>query len=241
MNDRSSSKPAPPAPAPPIRTQKLRVLLVDDHPILVEGLSASINNQPDMLVCGSAPNARTAMEAVEKLRPNLVLVDISLEGSHGIELVKNLAARHPGLPMLVLSTHDETLYAERALRAGARGYVMKREPVQKLLEGIRKVRQGDLFFSEAVTARMLDRFAAPRSGRSPLPLDRLSDRELEILELLGQGRKSRQIADTLHISMKTVQAHCEHLKEKLALEDITALNRFAVQWVETDPRERAGG
>jgi DNA-binding NarL/FixJ family response regulator len=221
------------APAP-----KVRVLLVDDHPILVEGLTASINNQPDLMVCGSAPSAREALKAVENLKPSLAVVDISLLDSHGIDLANDLAARHPELPVLVLSSHDETLYAERALRAGAKGYVMKRQPMDKLLEAIRKVAQGGLCFSEAITARVLNRFSSSRSGQPTLPMDRLSDRELEILELTGHGRKTREIAEALHVSMKTVQAHREHIKEKLELSDGLTLTRFAVNWVESNTGNR---
>lgn len=232
-----NSRTAPPAaPANSIRTltsTKLRVLLVDDHPILVEGLTVSINSQADMMVCGTAPSARAALQAVASLKPQLVVVDISLEDSHGIELAKDLAAYHTGLPVLMLSSHDETLYAERALRAGARGYVMKREPMQKLLEAIRKVAKGGLSFSEAITARVMNRFSSARSEKRVLPLDRLSDRELQILELTGQGRRTREIADVLHISMKTVQAHREHIKEKLEVEDGLTLTRIAINWVES--------
>lgn len=230
--------PAPPHPAstPSIFTtgaHQLRILLVDDHPILLEGLTASINSQADMTVCGSAASARAALQLLPSLKPNLLIVDISLEDSHGLELVKDLAAQHPEFPVLILSTHDETLYAERALRAGARGYVMKREPMHKLLAAIRKVASGGLFFSESTTARLLNRFATSPSEQQKLPVDRLSDRELEILELTGQGKRTRQIADALHISIKTVQAHREHIKVKLEMEDGVALARFAINWVES--------
>jgi DNA-binding NarL/FixJ family response regulator len=230
-NRTSTPKPTPPLRATP--STKLRVLLVDDHPILVEGLTASINSQPDLAVCGSAASAREALQAVASLKPNLAIVDISLEDSHGIDLAKDLAVRHPSLPVLVLSTHDETLYAERALRAGAKGYIMKREPMRKLLEAIRQVAQGGLYFSQATTARIMNRFSASRAGEPTLPMDRLSDRELEILELTGQGRKTREIAGTMHISIKTVQAHREHIKQKLELSDGLSLTRFAVNWVES--------
>jgi DNA-binding NarL/FixJ family response regulator len=177
------------------------------------------------------------MQAVEKLKPGLAIVDISLEGSHGIDLTKDLTLRHPDLPVLVLSTHDESLYAERALRAGAKGYIMKREPMHKLLEAIRQVAQGGLYFSPATTARIMNRFSSSRAGESKLPMDRLSDRELEILELVGQGRNTREIAGGLHISIKTVQAHREHIKEKLELSDSLSLTRFAVNWVESGDRQ----
>lgn len=232
-----TKRPSPPKPTnPPIAKtafSKVRILLVDDHPILVEGLTTSINNQADLTVCGSAPSAREALQAVKNLNPDLAIVDISLEDSHGIDLMKDLALRHPDLPVLVLSTHDESLYAERALRAGAKGYIMKREPMQKLLDAIRQVAKGELYFSPATTARIMGRFSSSRTGAPSLPMDRLSDRELEILELVGQGRKTREVAEALHISIKTVQAHREHIKEKLELEDGLSLTRFAVNWVES--------
>jgi DNA-binding NarL/FixJ family response regulator len=236
MSDRSSATQSKKPSARQSAPVKTRILLVDDHPILVEGLTISINNQPDMEVCGSASNAREALQAVAMLKPDLAVVDISLAGSHGIDLVKDLAIQHPRLPVLVLSTHDENLYAERALRAGAKGYIMKREPVQKLIQAIRRVLHGDVCFSESVTSRMLSRRTPNSPGTEPLPMDRLSDRELEVLELIGQGRKTREIAEQLHLSMKTVQAHREHIKVKLELADFLTLTRFAVNWVESEER-----
>jgi len=218
--------------------RKARVLLVDDHPIVREGLARVIDQEPDLTVCGTAVDARQALAAVESSAPDVAIIDVSLNGSHGIELVKDLKARHPGLHVLMLSMHDESLYAERALRAGAKGYVMKREPPQRLLQAIRGVVAGGLYFSEAVTASVLEHVAGTRRGSSALPMDKLSDRELQILELIGQGRTTRQIAEELHVSVKTVQAHREHLKEKLQLDSATTLARFAVNWVES---ERAAG
>lgn len=236
MSDRSSQRSSPTPripPVPPARTGRMRILVVDDHPILVEGLTASINSQHDLVVCGSAASAREALQAVAELKPDLVVADISLHDSHGIDLTKDLVALHPGLPVLVLSTHDETLYAERVLRAGAKGYVMKREPMPKLLEAIRKVAHGGLYFSEATTARMLNRLCVSHNDQQKLPVDCLSDRELVILEFIGRGRRTREIAQDLHISIKTVQAHREHIKEKLQLHDALSLTRFAVNWVES--------
>ncbi len=214
--------------------RKARVLLVDDHPIVREGLARVIDQEADLMVCGTAVNGREALAAVANARPDIAVVDVSLEGSHGIDLVKELKGRHPELSVLMLSMHDEALYAERALRAGAKGYVMKREPPQKLLQAVRKVLQGGLSFSEAVTARMLQRVSRNPAREVRLPIERLSDRELEVLELIGRGRTTRQIADELHVSMKTVQAHREHLKEKLEIPDATSLVRFAVHWVESE-------
>jgi len=214
--------------------RKSRVLLVDDHPIVREGLARVIDGEADLAVCGTAVNARQALAAVEATAPDIAIVDVSLDGSHGIELVRELKARHPGLNVLMLSMHDESLYAERALRAGAKGYLMKREPPQKLLQAIRGVVAGGLCFSEAVTASVLEHVAGTKRGAALLPMDKLSDRELQILELIGLGRTTRQIAEELHVSVKTVQAHREHLKEKLQLDGATALARFAVNWVESE-------
>lgn len=212
---------------------RARVLLVDDHPIVREGLARVIDQEADLTVCATAVSAQEAVQAVATAKPDIAVVDVSLDGSHGIDLVKELRVRHPGLAVVMLSMHDETLYAERALRAGAKGYVMKREPPERLVQALRKVLAGGLSFSEAVTARLLERVSRTPTKNVPLPMERLSDRELEILERIGHGRTTRQIAEELHVSMKTVQAHREHLKEKLELPDATSLARFAVQWVES--------
>ena len=219
------------------RDGRARVLLVDDHPIVREGLARVIDQEADLVVCGTAVNSHEALQAVATSKPDIAVIDVSLDGSHGIDLVKDLKVRHPGLAVVMLSMHDETLYAERALRAGAKGYVMKREPPQRLLQAVRKVLKGGLFFSEEVTARMLERVSRSQSKDVPLPMERLSDRELEVLELIGNGHTTRQIADELHVSMKTVQAHREHLKEKLELSDATTLARFAVHWVESEGKK----
>jgi DNA-binding NarL/FixJ family response regulator len=213
---------------------RARVLLVDDHPIVREGLARVIDQEADFTVCATAINAREAVQAVTTAKPDIAVVDVSLDGSHGIDLVKDLKTRHPALAVVMLSMHDETLYAERALRAGAKGYVMKRQPPEQLVLAMRKVLAGGLSFSETVTARMLERASRSQAKEVPLPMERLSDRELEILERIGHGRTTRQIAEELHVSMKTVQAHREHLKEKLELPDATSLARFAVQWVEAE-------
>ena len=207
------------------------MLLVDDHPIVREGLRRVIDGERDLAVCGEAVNYRQGLDAVEKLKPDIAVVDVSLEGSHGLELVKDLRIRHPQLPVLMLSMHDEALYAERALKAGAKGYLMKHEPPEELLQAIRKALQGELAFSDVVTARILGR-ASDGEQRPQTSTERLSDRELEVLEMLGKGLKTRQIAEQLHLSIKTIQAYREHLKEKLELPDGASLTRFAVQWVE---------
>lgn len=214
--------------------RKTRVLLVDDHPIFRQGLAALLKPEPDLTVCGHAVNAREALVAVATTKPDLALVDLSLAESDGIDLLKDLKAYHPRLPVIMLSMHDEMLYAESALRAGARGYVMKREPPQVLLQAIRKVLRGGMAFSDEATARMLHGVSRSPRGRAELPSDQLSDRQRQILEMIGQGMATRTIAEKLHISIKTVQSHRENLKVKLNLADGLSLTRFAVQWFESE-------
>ncbi len=209
-----------------------RILVVDDHPILREGLLQSINRQPDLAVCGEAENASQALGAISKLRPDLVLVDISMPGKSGFELVKDLQTIHPELAVLVLSMHDESLYAERVLRAGARGYIMKHERPKKLLEAIRHVLAGKTYVSEKMAARILDVFSGRRPLSASAPLEQLTDREFEVLHLIGRGKNSHEIARELHLSVKTVDAHRTHLKEKLKLKNSLQLTRYAVCWAE---------
>jgi len=209
-----------------------RILVVDDHPILREGLLQSINRESDLMVCGEAENAHQALGAISKLKPDLVLVDITLPEKSGFELVKDIQALHPGVPVLVLSMHDESLYAERVLRAGARGYIMKHERPEKLLEAIRHILNGKAYVSEKMAARILDVFSGRRPTGSRVPLERVTDREFEILQLIGRGKNSHEIAKELHLSVKTVDTHRTHLKEKLKLKNGLQLTRYAVCWVE---------
>jgi DNA-binding NarL/FixJ family response regulator len=211
---------------------KARIFLVDDHPLVREWLTNLIHQQADLLVCGEAESAPQALEAVTKLRPNIAIVDISLKGSSGIELIKNIRAVAPEVAVIVLSMHDESLYAERALRAGARGYIMKRETAKKVIAAIRQVLQGELYLSESMRASFAAKFAGGDPPAASLPIDQLSDRELEVFQLLGQGYETRQIAASLNISMKTVQAFCARIKEKLSLASATELLREAVRWLE---------
>ena len=212
------------------RTRK-RILVVDDHPILREGLLQSINREPDLMVCGEAEDAHQTLEAISKLKPDLVLVDIGLPGKSGFELVKDVRIAHPELPVLVLSMHDESLYAERVLRAGARGYIMKQERPGKLIEAIRTVLDGKAYVSEKMASRILDVFSGRRPKGSRVPMERLTDREFEILELIGRGKSSREVAKTLHLSVKTVDTHRTHLKGKLKLKSALQLTHYAVCWV----------
>jgi len=209
-----------------------RILVVDDHPILREGLTQLINIQPDLMVCGEAENASQALSALSTSKPDLVLVDISIPGRSGFELVKDIQAMHPEIPVLGLSMHDELLYAERLLRAGARGYIMKRERPEKLVEAIRHVLGGNTYVSEKMAARILDAFSGHREPKGDVPLERLTDREFEIFHLIGLGKSSQEIARDLHLSVKTVDTHRTNLKEKLKLKSTLQLTRYAVCWVE---------
>ena len=212
------------------KDRKRRVLLVDDHAILREGFAEIINSKPDLQVCGQASTAGRALDAVSRLKPDLVVVDISLQGGSGLELIKSLKAVHPRLPMLVLSMHEESLYAERALRAGALGFIMKREESKTILEAIRTVLKGELFVSESVRDQMLREFVDRKAPETWVPMGHLTDRELEVLELMGQGRTTGQIAKLLHISTSTVETHRVHLKVKLHVKNVSELMRVAVEW-----------
>jgi DNA-binding NarL/FixJ family response regulator len=212
--------------------KKNKILLVDDHPLVREWLANLINEQPDLHVCGEAANAPEAFKAINAARPDIVIVDLALEGGSGIELIKNIKAAHPGVATIVLSMHDETLYAERALRAGARGYIMKREATKKILLGIRSVLAGKFFISEKISDAMTEKFVEGNPASSESPVQQLSDRELEVFQLLGRGFTTRQIAEHLNIGFKTVQAYCARVKEKLNLANITELLREAIRWHE---------
>jgi DNA-binding NarL/FixJ family response regulator len=213
-------------------SQKNKILLVDDHPLVREWLANLINEQTDLQVCGEAVNAPEAFELIGKAAPDIAIVDISLEGGSGIELLKNIKAAHPGVATIVLSMHDEALYAERALRAGARGYIMKREATKKILQAIRSVLAGKLYVSEKITALMAEKFVEGHPATIESPVHQLSDRELEVFQLLGRGYTTRQIAEHLHIGFKTVQAYCARIKEKLNLTNVTELLREAIRWHE---------
>jgi DNA-binding NarL/FixJ family response regulator len=210
--------------------RKHRIFLVDDHPLVREGLTNLINEQNDLIVCGEAEDSAGAISGIEKTRPDVVLVDISLKNESGLELVKNLESQFPLVALIVLSMHDEALYAERALRAGARGYVMKRESTKSVLASVRRVMEGGVYVSERVVNSMARRFSSSPKGAESSPVDRLSDRELEIFRLLGQGRTTAQIAEDLHLSLKTVQAYCARAKEKFGVSSLGELLRAAIRW-----------
>ncbi len=211
---------------------RVKILLVDDHPIVRQGLAELIEQEEDLVICGEAQSGFEALQAIAAAKPDLAIVDISLQGTNGLELIKQIKAGHSDVPVLVLSMHDETLYAERALRAGARGYVMKEEATARLITAIRRVLSGEIYLSERMSARLLSRFVdgAPQIGGSPM--ERLSDRELEVFELIGRGLGTRRIAEELHLSVKTIESHREHIKEKLKLDSSQELMRHAMQWVQ---------
>jgi DNA-binding NarL/FixJ family response regulator len=210
---------------------KSKILIVDDHAIVREGIAQLINTEDDLMVCGEAENAHKALEAIGALQPDIAVVDISLTSMNGIELIKNIKVQYPKLPVLVLSMHDESLYAERALRAGAKGYIMKQEATEKVRAAIRQVLNGQIYVSEKISSKMLHQLAGgPVEGASPV--ERMSDRELEVFQLIGQGLGTRQIAEKLHLSIKTIESYREHIKEKMYFKNGTELVQQAVQWVE---------
>src|SRR6185436_2172296 len=231
-HDKAPKAPAPAEPAPVVnRKPKTKVLLVDDHPILRAGLRRLIDAEADMLVCGEAEEGPKAFELTGALQPDIAVIDISLKGSNGIELIKNLKARYPDLPTLVLSMHDESLYAERALRAGSRGYIMKEEAIEQVLTAIRRALAGEIFLSEKMKSKMLQQMANGKGKIVSSPIEQLTDRELEVFRLIGEGHSTRQIAGQLHLSVRTVEAYREYIKGKLNLKNATELVQHAFHWV----------
>src|SRR5947208_220517 len=215
-----------------LRKPKIRVLLVDDHPILRKGLAQLINLEPDMMVCGEAEDGPRAFELAGTCNRDVAVIDVCLKGGNGIELVKNLKARFPDLPTLVLSMYDESLYAERALRAGSLGYIMKEEAIEQVLVAIRRVLTGDIFLSDKMKSRMLQQLTGTnRSKGITNPIESLTDRELEVFRMIGEGRSTRQIAGELHLSVRTVEAYREYIKGKLNLKNSTELVQHAFHWV----------
>ena len=215
----------------PVNSNAKRILLVEDHPIVRLGFAQLIQQEKTLRVCAEAEDSRRAIEAVEREQPDLVIIDLGLKQSSGLDLIKVLQGLHPKLPLLVVSLHDETLYAQRVLKAGARGYVMKREAPDCLLVAIKRVLDGEIYVSEQMSSRLLNWFvrgARPEGS----PLERLSDRELEVFRFLGQGSTTREIAEALHLSVKTVETHRAHIMDKLNLGSATELLRYAVHSLE---------
>jgi DNA-binding NarL/FixJ family response regulator len=214
----------------------IRVFLVDDHPIVRHGMAQLVAAEADLAVCGDAADAASALEAIAAADPGVIILDVSLGATSGIDLIRELKQRAPHAAVLVVSMHDEELYAERALRAGASGYVMKHEATQSILRAIRSVAAGGVFVSEAVSARLLGRWAAGGASDAS-PLGKLSNRELHVLELIGRGMGTRAIAEQLQVSVKTVESYRARLKDKMNLRSGTELTRFAVHWA-TEDRKR---
>jgi len=212
-------------------TEKSRILIVEDHPLFREGLAQMIDRHSTLTVCGQVADTTSAMKAVADLKPDLLLVDISLEGSNGIDLIKNLKSKHEELPILVISMHDESLYAERALRAGALGYVMKNEPARTVKSAIFKVLGGDMFLSERMSGSVLARLMRGKPEEVISPVQQLSDRELEVFQMLGEGKSSRQIAEDLQLTIPTIHSFRNRIKEKLQLKNASELMLHAMQWV----------
>ena len=212
-----------------------KIFLVDDHPMMREGLAQLISQEKDLAVCGEAEDAAGALQQIEQLRPDLALVDITLRTTNGLELIKDLRLRVPDLAVLVISMHEESLYAERVLRAGGRGYIMKQEGGKKLMAAIRHVLAGGTYVSEKMAAKILEVFSGRRTdGSSPVEL--LTDREFEVFRLLGQARSTKEIANQLRVSAKTVEVHRVNIKQKLSLSTAAELIRFAARWTESPGR-----
>ena len=214
--------------------EKMRILLVDDHPMVRERLTEVIQREADLMVCGEAEDRFRALELIASTRPHLAIVDLTLRRSHGMELIKDIRTQHPDLAVLVVSMHDETLHAERVIRAGARGYITKQEATRKIMLAIRTVLNGGVYLSE----KMASQIAAKAVGRAQagpnLPVNSLSDRELCVFELIGQGRSTRQIADELHLDIRTIETYRARIKEKLNLKDANDLLQHAIHWMQLE-------
>ena len=210
--------------------RKHRILVVDDHPIVRQGLALLINQEADLVVCGEAEEATGAMHVLASSHPDILIVDISLNGPDGIDLLKNIRSIHPTLPVLILSMHDESIYAERALRAGANGYIMKQEATEKVLVALRRILGGEIYVSDRIANKMLKHYITGSGTLRNSSIADLSDRELEVFRLIGEGHGTRQIAEELHLSVKTVESYQAHIKEKLSLRSARELMQHAIQW-----------
>jgi DNA-binding NarL/FixJ family response regulator len=211
-----------------------RLLIVDDHPMMRTGLAQLIDNEGDLKICAEAENAAQAFDIAASQTLDLILLDISLPDKNGLELIKDIRALKPGLPILVVSMHDESLYTERVLRAGGRGYIMKQEGGKKLLQAVRQVLNGQIYVSEKMSAGILETFSGRHAETAISPVQQLSDREFEVFQLIGQGKSTRDIAAHLHLSAKTVEVHRLNIKKKLKLKTATDLVRHAVRWLDTE-------
>jgi len=221
-------------PAPAAQDTRTRILLVDDHAVVRYGIAQLINKQTDMVVCGEEESASNALNAIGKLKPNLVIADISLKDSSGLELMRNIKAQYTGLPVLVVSAHDETVYAEIAFRAGALGYLMKQEALEKVITAVRRVLSGNIYVSDALGSRMLQQQIRGKTDINESPVKSLSDRELEVFQMIGQWKKTSEIAHELHLSIKTIEYYREQIKRKLNLKNSAELTQHATSWVERE-------
>jgi DNA-binding NarL/FixJ family response regulator len=219
-----------------VASRKKTVFVVDDHPIVRQGLSLLINQEPDLAVCGEAEEMHAALRALPTARPDIMIVDISLNGPDGLELLKNIRVKAPTLPVLMLSMHDESIYAERALRAGANGYIMKQEATEKVLVALRRILSGEIYVSDRIANNMLKHYVRGVTMTEHSPVSELTDRELEVFRLIGEGHGTRQIAELLHLSVKTVESYQAHIKEKLSLRGARELVQHAIQWTASEKK-----
>lgn len=214
---------------------KRKILVVDDHPIVRQGLAEMIDQEQDLVVCGQTHSAHDALQKVKDLSPDLVLLDISLADGHGIELLKDIKAQYPKMQVLILSMHDENIFGIRAFRAGAAGYVMKQAAPEHVIAAIRKILDGDVYVSESLEKRLIHQFRGTRSARTGSPLEDLTDRELQVFGLLGKGMTTRQVAEYLHLSIKTIESHRAKIKEKMNLKNSMELLQHAIHWNQALP------
>ena len=226
---KTQSQPVTNNPKQPVSNKK-RILVVDDHPIVRQGLALMVNREADLVVCGEAEDATSAMLVLVSARPDVLIVDISLNGPDGIDLLKTIRIQHPSLPVLILSMHDESIYAERALRAGANGYIMKQEATEKVLVAVRRILNGEIYVSDRIANKMLKHYITGSGTLRVSSIAGLSDRELEVFRLIGEGHGTRQISKELHLSIKTVESYQAHIKEKLSLSSARELMQHAIEW-----------
>jgi DNA-binding NarL/FixJ family response regulator len=229
-----------PAAACPPQPRPQRVFIVDDHPMMRDGMGRLIDGEPGLTFCGGAGNAEQALSEFPRARPDLIITDITLPGRSGLDLIKDIRAIDPEMRVLAFSMHDEAMYAERALRAGARGYLMKEAGSEKMLEAIRKVLAGEICVSPKISAKILDLFSGQRPRGSSSPIDQLTDREFDVYQLIGQGKATKEIAEQLHLSHKTVAVHRANIKQKLGIASATELMHQAVRWVESRSGQPGG-
>jgi len=217
--------------------KKTQVFIVDDHPVVRDGLVTIINHEQDFNACGQAEDTTSALKAITELKPDVVVVDISLKNSDGIELTKSIKAGYPGLPVIIFSVHDESVYAERALRAGAQGYMMKETIAENIIKAIRTVLNGEIFVSDKILKKLLHEIAGNKTGTDKMPIDNLSDRELEIFRMIGEGLKASEAAKQLHLSIKTVETYRTRIKEKLGLVNASELLQYSIRWAKSQDKE----